>query len=115
MQTNVGYTVLSATGQFFVLPDTTQEDTSADSDSGNSMMMIGIGVGGALILIVIFLVIYCVYKKRIAMKEAIIAQSSLEKERGEEGNEKEQSHVVMSDSILFAESIGEESPPLPRA
>lgn len=52
------------------------------------MMMIGIAAGGAVIVIVIFLVIYFVYKKRLAMKEAIIAQSSLEKERGEDGNEK---------------------------
>lgn len=111
MQSNVGYTVLAASGQFFVLPDTTPTNTSSDDNSSNSMVMIGIAAGGAIILIVIFLVIYCVYKKRMAMKEAIIAQSSLEKERGEEGNEKEQSYNVISDSILFAESIGEESPP----
>lgn len=69
MQANVGYTVLAATGTFYVLPateevQTTEEGTNAGKDMS---VLIGIIAGAVVVMLVIFIVIYCVYRKRMAM------------------------------------------------
>ncbi len=87
MESNVGYPVLSATGQFYVLPvtdpDAPTEEVVAEQKKKDISVLIGIIAGAVVIMLVIFITIYCIYKKRMAMQEAIVAQSSFEKDRVE--------------------------------
>ena len=108
MHTQVGYPVISATESLYVTPNTMQEEEKEDAVSDNTVIIIAI-VAGTVVMIGLFVLIFCLYKRKMAMEENVANQ--LEKDSAEVANEKEQSHnIIMSDAVFFGESSFVDSP-----
>ena len=105
MESNVGSPVLSATESLYITPNTIPEEEESNDVGSNIVIIIAI-VASTIVLIGLFILIYCLYKKKLAMQETI-ANQVLEKDSVDviDVEEIDKSHnIIMSDDVFFGQN-----------
>ena len=87
----------------YITPNTiTEEDDGTMDVGGNVVVIIGI-VAGTIVIVGLFVLIYCLYKRKLALEESVANQVN-EKESMDvmEVVEIDKSHnIIMSDDVFF--------------